>query len=97
MSCREAADKGVVITKKFNIMKGRPHASSLVQLEPSHGSFQRVNMQIVRKACLSTETEGKAIQRLPHLGINPICRHQTQRLLLMPRSTCWQQPGMAVP
>jgi hypothetical protein len=25
-----------------------------------------------------TETEGKAIQRLPHLGIHPICRHQTQ-------------------
>jgi hypothetical protein len=23
-------------------------------------------------------TEGKAIQRLPHLGIHPICRHQTQ-------------------
>jgi hypothetical protein len=24
-----------------------------------------------------TETEGKAIQRLPHLGIRPIYRHQT--------------------
>jgi hypothetical protein len=23
------------------------------------------------------ETEGKAIQRLPHLGIHPIYRHQT--------------------
>jgi hypothetical protein len=34
------------------------------------------------------ETEGKAIQRLPHIGIHPICRHQTQTLLLMPRSTC---------
>jgi hypothetical protein len=32
------------------------------------------------------ETKGKAIQRLPHLGIHPICRHQTQTLLLMPRS-----------
>jgi hypothetical protein len=31
------------------------------------------------------ETEGKAIQRLPHLGIQPICRNQTQTLLLMPR------------
>jgi hypothetical protein len=27
------------------------------------------------------ETEGKAIQRLPHLGIHPICSHQTQTLL----------------
>ena len=34
------------------------------------------------------ETEGKAIQRLLHLGIHPICRHQTLTLLLMPRSTC---------
>jgi hypothetical protein len=32
------------------------------------------------------ETEGKAIQRLPHLGIHPIWRHQTQTLLLMPRN-----------
>jgi len=35
------------------------------------------------------ETEGKVIQRLPHLGIHPICRHQTQTQLLM--------PGIAVP
>ena len=34
------------------------------------------------------ETEGMAIQRLPHLGIHSICRHQTQILLLMPRSAC---------
>jgi hypothetical protein len=43
------------------------------------------------------ETEGKAIQRLLHLGIHPICRHQTQILLLMPRRACRQEPGMAVP
>jgi hypothetical protein len=30
------------------------------------------------------ETEGKAIQRLPH----PIYRHQTQTLLWMPASAC---------
>jgi hypothetical protein len=28
-----------------------------------------------------TETEGKAIQRLPLLGIHPTCRHQTQTLI----------------
>jgi hypothetical protein len=27
------------------------------------------------------ETEGKAIQKLPHLGIHPIYRHQIQTLL----------------
>jgi hypothetical protein len=33
------------------------------------------------------ETEEKAIQRLPHLGIHPIYSHQTQTLLWMLRST----------
>ena len=35
------------------------------------------------------ETEGKAIQTLPHLGIHPIYSHQTQMLLWMPGSACW--------
>jgi hypothetical protein len=34
------------------------------------------------------ETEGKAIQRLPHLGIHPIYIYQTQTLLWMPISAC---------
>ena len=38
------------------------------------------------------ETEGTAIQKLPHLGIHPICRHKIQTLLLMPRRVCWQDP-----
>ena len=29
-----------------------------------------------------TETEGKAIQRLPHMGIHPIYSHQIQTLFL---------------
>jgi hypothetical protein len=32
------------------------------------------------------ETEGKAIQRLPHLWIHPIYSYKTQTLFLMPRS-----------
>jgi hypothetical protein len=32
------------------------------------------------------ETEGKASQELPHLGIHPIYRHQTQTLLWMSTS-----------
>jgi len=35
-----------------------------------------------------SETEGKAIKRLFHLGIHPIYRHQTQTLWWMPRSGC---------
>jgi hypothetical protein len=42
------------------------------------------------------ETEGKAIQRLPHLGIHPIYSHQTQTLLCMSRSACWQESDIAV-
>ena len=43
------------------------------------------------------ETEGTAIQRLLHLVIHSICRHQTQSLLLMERSAYWQEPGITVP
>lgn len=43
-----------------------------------------------------TDTEGKAIQRLYHLGIYPIYSHQTEMLLWMPRSACWWEPDMAV-
>jgi hypothetical protein len=34
------------------------------------------------------EIEGRAIQRLPHLGINPIYSHQTWMLLWIPGSVC---------
>jgi hypothetical protein len=34
------------------------------------------------------ETEGKTIQRLPHLGIHSIYSQQTQILLWMPTSAC---------
>ena len=37
------------------------------------------------------ETERKTIQIMLHLGIHPIISNQTQTLLLMPRSTCWQE------
>jgi hypothetical protein len=34
------------------------------------------------------ETEEKAIQRLPHLGLHPIYNHQTQTLLWMLTNAC---------
>jgi hypothetical protein len=40
------------------------------------------------KTKCGAETEGKAIQRLPHLGIHSIYKHQTQTLLWMPTSAC---------
>jgi hypothetical protein len=40
------------------------------------------------KTNCGAETEAKAMQRLPYLGIYPIFRQQTQTLLLMPKSAC---------
>ena len=42
------------------------------------------------------ETKGKTIQRWLNLGIHHIYSHQTQILLWMPRSACWQEPDIAV-
>jgi hypothetical protein len=42
------------------------------------------------------ETEGRTIQRVPHLEIHPINNHQTQTLLQMPTRFCWQEPDKAV-
>jgi hypothetical protein len=42
------------------------------------------------------ETEGKAIQRMPHLRFHTIYSHQTQTLLQMPRSARWQESDRAV-
>ena len=42
------------------------------------------------------ETEGMTIQILPHLWIHSIYIHQTQILLWMPTSACWQKPDIAV-
>ena len=42
------------------------------------------------------ESEGKAIQRLPYLGIHPIYSRQTRMILWMPGSTCWQEPDITV-
>jgi hypothetical protein len=42
------------------------------------------------------ETKAKAIQRLPHLEIHLIYRHQTQTLMQMPRSACLKKVDIAV-
>jgi hypothetical protein len=65
---------------------------ALVLLRKGNKIFTRANTETKCGA----ETEGKAIQRLPHLGIHPMYSHQTQTLLLMTRSTCWQEPDIAV-
>jgi hypothetical protein len=48
----------------------------------------KVSMGGVTDTKCEPESEGKAIQRLPHLGIHPIFSHQTQTVLWMPKSAC---------
>ena len=48
----------------------------------------KIPMEGVTETKFGAETEGKTIQRLPHLGINPIYNHQTQTLLHMPARFC---------
>ncbi|MCV4677933.1 hypothetical protein OFC08_34215, partial [Escherichia coli] len=44
------------------------------------------------------ESEGMAMQSLPCLRIQRIhiYSHQTYTILMKPRSTCWQEPDIAV-
>ena len=53
-------------------------------------------MEGVTETKFGSETEGMTIQRLPHLGINPINNYRTQTLFQMPRRACLQEPHIAV-
>jgi hypothetical protein len=55
---------------------------TLVLLRRGNKILMEGNME----AKCGAETEGKAIQRQPHLDIHPKYSHQTQTLLQMPRS-----------
>ena len=46
----------------------------------------KIPMEKITDTKFRAETEGKTIQRLPHLGIYPINNHQNQTLLWMPAS-----------
>ena len=48
------------------------------------GRGNKIHMGGDTETKCGAETEGKAIQRLPHLWIHPIYNHQTQTLLWMP-------------
>jgi hypothetical protein len=51
-------------------------------------SMNKIHMGGDTETKCETETEGKTIQGLPHLGIHPTYSHQTQTLLGMPTSAC---------
>jgi hypothetical protein len=48
----------------------------------------KIPMEGVTETKVGAETEGRTIQRLPHLGIHPIYNYQTQTLLHMPERFC---------
>jgi hypothetical protein len=48
----------------------------------------KISMDGVTETKFRNETEGRIIQRLPHLGIHPINNHQIQTLLHMPARFC---------
>jgi hypothetical protein len=56
----------------------------------------KIPMEGVTETKFGAETEGRTIQRLPHLGSHPINNHQTQTLLHMPAKFCWQDPDIDV-
>jgi hypothetical protein len=59
------------------------------------GEGNKITMEVVAETKCEAETEGMTIQRLPHLGIQPINNHQNQTLLWMPTSPCRQEPDIA--
>ena len=65
---------------------GKINFSCCLHLFHSGGSPIRIP-RVLQKC--GGETEGKAIQKLPHLGIHSKYNHQTQMLLWMPGSACW--------
>jgi hypothetical protein len=48
----------------------------------------KIPMEGVIETKFEAKSEGKTIQRLPHLGIHPIYNHQIQTLLHMPERFC---------
>jgi hypothetical protein len=50
--------------------------------------LNKILREEVTETKCGAETEGINIQRLPYLGINPICIYQTQALLWMPKRAC---------
>jgi hypothetical protein len=48
----------------------------------------KISMEGVTETKFGSETEGRIIQRLPHLEIHPINNHQTMTLLHIPTRFC---------
>ena len=75
----------VQFTDHMKLKKKEDHSVDVsVLLRRGNRILMGANMEIKCGA----ETEGKAIQRVPYLGIEAISSHQSQTVLRMPKSEC---------
>jgi hypothetical protein len=56
----------------------------------------KIPMEGITETKFGAKMEGRTIQRLSQPGIHPIYHHQTQTLLHMPASFCWQDTDIAL-
>ena len=77
-------------------MKLKKNKDQSVNTSPLLRIGNKILMEEVTEKKFGAETEGRTIQKLPHLGIYPINSHQTQTLLHMPESFCWKDPVIVV-
>jgi hypothetical protein len=69
-------------------MKLKKKEDQSVDTSILHRTGNKIFMEGFRETKFGAETEGRTIQRLPHLGTHPINNHQTQTLLHMPTRFC---------
>jgi hypothetical protein len=77
----------------------RPSISSFSKSHPPISKFltQKCSCSKKGRDRNGAQTEGTTIQGPTYFRTHPVCRHQTPTLLLLPRGTSWQEPGVAVP
>ena len=93
-----------ILAQKFRIpkiqfakhMKLKKNEDQSVVTLPLLRIGNKIPMEGVTETKFGAEMKGWTIQRLPHLGIHPKIRHQTQTLLHMPARFCWKDPDIAV-
>ena len=72
----------------MRLKKEDQSVDTLVLLNQTFLRGNKILMGANTETKCGAETEVKAIQRLPHLGIHTIYSYQTQTLLWMPKRAC---------
>jgi hypothetical protein len=69
-------------------MKLKKNKDQSMDTSPLLRIGNKTHMEGVMETKFGAETEGRTMQRLPHLGIHTIINHQMQTLLHMPARFC---------